>query len=100
MSEETPETTDDGMLRKPDLLEEVLRRVDVKKRDAKPVVEAALAIIGDALIAGDEVNLPPLGKLRVQKDKPLENGAHALLVKLRTPQRKDKPAETQTETGA
>jgi len=98
MSDQTTRTTEDGLLRKPDLLNEVLARVDVKKRDAKPVIEAALAIIGDALIAGDEVNLPPLGKLRVQKDKPLENGAHALMVKLRTPQRKDKPAVT--ETGA
>ncbi|WP_341365789.1 HU family DNA-binding protein [Yoonia sp. BS5-3] len=81
---ETAETDPAGPMKKPQLLDEVVARTNVKKRDAKPAVEAALAVIAEALSNGDDVNLPPLGKLRVIKSKDLEAGAKVLTLKLRT----------------
>ncbi|MEO1639296.1 MAG: HU family DNA-binding protein [Pseudomonadota bacterium] len=72
-------------LKKPDLLDQVVARTNLKKRDVKPAVEAALSVIGDALRDGQDVNLPPLGKLRVVKTKDLDDGAAILTLKLRTP---------------
>lgn len=73
------------VLKKPDLLDQVVARTSLKKRDVKPAVEAAMAVIADALREGTEVNLPPLGKLRVVKSKPLDGGAAVLTLKLRLP---------------
>ena len=73
------------MLKKPALLDAIVERTNLKKRDVKPAVEAALAVIGDALREGTVVNLPPLGKLRVVKSKSLDGGAAVVTLKLRTP---------------
>lgn len=83
---ETPPQTDAApMLKKPELFDEVVARTNLKKRDVKPAVETALAVIVETLREGKDVNLPPLGKLRVVKAKDLENGATVLTLKLRTP---------------
>ncbi len=73
-------------MRKPDLIEKVVIRSGVKKKDAKPVVEAMLAVLGEALAEGQEMRLPPLGKLKVNRIKDLENGT-AYIVKIRQPKK-------------
>ena len=73
-----------GLVKKPEFLERATEKTDVKKRDAKPAIEAALAVLAQALIDGEELNLPPLGKIRVVKSKDLGRGAKALTLKLRT----------------
>ena len=72
------------MVRKQDFLEAALSRTDVKKRDAKPAMEAALAELVECLAAGKDVHLPPLGKIKVVKSKDLGEGAQVLTLKLRT----------------
>ena len=47
-------------------------------------VEAALAVIAETLRDGTELNLPPLGKLRIVKSKDIGGGAAVLTLKLRT----------------
>ncbi|KIN66529.1 DNA-binding protein HU [Sulfitobacter donghicola DSW-25 = KCTC 12864 = JCM 14565] len=69
-------------LRKKELFELVVERSGMKKKDVKPVVEAMLAVLGDAFGEQREMNLPPLGKLKVQRGKELPDG-RALVVKLR-----------------
>jgi len=71
-------------VKKPVFLDRTLLRTDVKKRDAKPAIEAALAELAAALIAGEELVLPPLGKIKVVRSKDLGQGAKALTLKLRT----------------
>ena len=83
-----------AMLKKPEFLERVIARTDIKKRDAKPAIETALAVLGDALLAGEEVNLPPLGKLRVVRSKDLESGAQVMTLKLRTPKDASRAAQS------
>lgn len=71
-------------MKKPQLLDAVVARTNLKKRDVKPAVEAALAVIAEALMNGEDLNLPPMGKLRVVKAKELDAGAQVLTLKLRT----------------
>mgnify|MGYP005988850881 CR=1 FL=1 len=74
-----------GVLKKPDLLDRAVERADVKRKDAKAAIEAALVVLAEALEAGDDINIPPLGKIKVIKTKDLSAGAKALTLKLRTP---------------
>lgn len=81
-----PTPADDiKLIKKPELLDEVVARTSLKKRDVKPAIEAAFAVLADALREGATVNVPPLGKLRVVKTKPLDGGACVMTLKLRTP---------------
>lgn len=61
-------------LKRQELLSKVVARSDVKKKFAKPVLEAALAVIGEALGEGRELNLAPLGKVKVNRSRQLANG--------------------------
>ncbi|MEY1555748.1 HU family DNA-binding protein [Yoonia sp. R2331] len=71
-------------LKKPAFLDNAVARSGVKRRDAKPAIEAALNELREALLRGDELNLPPLGKIKVMKSKALSGGAEALTLKIRT----------------
>lgn len=84
-------------LKKSDLLDQIVARTNLKKRDVKPAVEAALALMGDALRDGTELNLPPLGKLRVVKSKDLDGGASVVTLKLRTPKNASAAAQEASE---
>ena len=59
-------------LRLKDLVDRVAETSGVKKQDVKKVIEAALMQMGAALQAGEGLNLPGLGKMRVAR--PAENG--------------------------
>jgi len=72
------------MIKKPEFLDRAVARTEVKKREAKPAIEAALAVLAEALVNGEELNLPPMGKLRVVKSKDVGEGAKVLTLKLRT----------------
>ena len=74
----------EGQLKKPDFIDQVVVRSTVKKRDAKLAVDAALAVLAEALARGDELILPPFGKLRMIKSKDIGGGAQVMTLKLRT----------------
>ncbi|GAA6187007.1 HU family DNA-binding protein [Litorivita sp. NS0012-18] len=61
-------------LQKKELLEAVVARSGVKKKDAKPVVEAMMAVMGEALGEGREWELQPLGKFKINRIKDSGNG--------------------------
>jgi nucleoid DNA-binding protein len=86
-SDETPTVAvDDSFMKKTEFLDKVATRANVKRADVKAAMDAAFAVLGEELIAGSELQLPPLGKLKVMKSKPAgKNGAMALTLKLRTP---------------
>lgn len=72
------------VVKKAELIDRAVEKSGLKKRDVKPSVEAAMEVLAEALIKGEELNLPPLGKLRVVKSKDVNNGAKVLTLKLRT----------------
>lgn len=65
---------------KRDLIDRVVEASGVKKKSAKPVIEAMLKELGDALSRGETLNLQPFGKGIVKSRKELEN---AEIVELR-----------------
>lgn len=69
-------------LRKRELIDMVVARSDVKKKFAKPAVEAMLEILGEAISEGRELNLQPMGKLRINRVEEKENG-RVIICKLR-----------------
>lgn len=61
-------------MRKKELIDLVVERSGIKKKDAKPVIEAMLAVLGETIGGGRELNLQPLGKLRINRSVERNNG--------------------------
>jgi nucleoid DNA-binding protein len=76
-----------------DLLEAVANATGGKRPEVKKTVEATLAGLADALKRGSDLNLPPLGRIRVAKAAG-KDGAPAMTLKLRLAGA-DKPAGKQ-----
>ena len=72
-------------LRVKDLVDRVATAGDFKKKDVRDIVEATLAELGRALEAGQVLNLPPFGKLRVGRSRDLANGSMMTLKLRRVP---------------
>lgn len=70
------------MLKKQELIAKVVERCDVKKKDAKPIIEDVLAVLGEALAEGRELNLQPFGKLMHKRNKDGPN-ARIIVAKIR-----------------
>ena len=70
--DDSPQIKTRSILKKKDFLDRAVDRSGVKKADAKAVVEATLAVLAEALATGEDLVLPPLGKLKVarQRDHP------------------------------
>lgn len=75
--EGTPEPKG-GTLKLKELLDQVATSTGSRKPDVKATVEATLSALGEALATGRSLAVPPLGKLRVVKNK-----GPALTLKLR-----------------
>jgi DNA-binding protein HU-alpha len=69
-------------MKKKELIDLVVERSGIKKKDAKPVVEAMLAVLGESIAKGRELNLQPLGKLRINRSEEKSNG-RVIVCKLR-----------------
>ncbi|WP_242494106.1 HU family DNA-binding protein [Salipiger sp. IMCC34102] len=78
------QVSDGEAMKKKEFIDRVLARCGVKKRDAKPAIEATMAELADLLAAGGDLNLPPMGKLKSVKSRDLGNGAKVMTLKLRT----------------
>lgn len=70
------------MMRKKELIDTVVARSGIKKRDAKPVIEAMLTVLGSAISEGRDLNLHPMGKLKVNRTK-TGKGSKIMICKLR-----------------
>lgn len=77
------------VMRKRELIDAVVKKSGIKKKDAKPVVEAMLNVLGSALQDGRELNLQPMGKIKVNREKKLAVGK-VLIARIR--QARDMPA--------
>jgi len=84
-------------MRKKELIDIVVERSGVKKKDAKPVVEAMLEVLGEALGDNRELNLLPMGKFKVVNEKDLGNGK-MMRVKVRQVTPSDKPNTIGSDT--
>ncbi|MFL4471424.1 HU family DNA-binding protein [Tateyamaria armeniaca] len=78
------------MMRKPELVNAVVAKSGMKKKDVKPIVEATLAVLGAALQDSRELNLQPMGKIKVNREKKKPNGK-VMIARIR--QSQDLPSE-------
>ena len=69
-------------MKKRELVDAVVKRSGVKKKDARQVVDAMLAVLGESLADSRELNLQPLGRLKVTRVKQT-NGGQVMICKLR-----------------
>ena len=76
----------------------VVDRSGIKKKDAKPVIEAMLAEMGDALGRGEQLVLQPLGKVMVKRRIDQEN-ATVFTCKVRQSKQHSAAAQA-TDTGS
>lgn len=70
---DTTPTTTAPMMKKKELLNLVVERSGVRKKYAKPTVEAMMAVLGEAISEGRDLNLPPMGKIKQQRTKDASN---------------------------
>ncbi len=77
-------STENLALKKKELIDLVVERSGIKRKDAKPAVEAALEVLGEALGKGQDLNLRPLGKVMIKQTKELDN-AKVLVCRVRQP---------------
>lgn len=69
-------------IKKKDLIDLVVERSGLKKKDAKPAVEAVIDILGELMAEGRDLNLPPLGKVKHQRTRDTAN-ARIIMLKVR-----------------
>jgi DNA-binding protein HU-alpha len=81
------------------LVDLVVKRTGAKKKDVKPIVEAALAIMGETVADGRDLNLPPMGKLKINRVKEIKNG-QVTICKLRQQTARPKPLVDPTAEAA
>jgi len=75
-----------------ELVERVSAATGERKQVVRPVVAATIAALNAALARGEELNLPPLGRLRVQRSKETPRG-QSLVLRLRRGSGAGNPAE-------
>ena len=69
-------------IKKKELIDLVVERSGLKKKDAKPAVEAVIDVLGELIAEGRDLNLPPLGKIKHQRTRDTPN-ARIIMLKVR-----------------
>ena len=67
------------ILKKKDFMSRATDRSGIKKADAKAAIDATLAVLAEALANGEDIILPPLGKLKVTREKAHPKGRILML---------------------
>ena len=83
-------------VRKKEFLDRVTKTSGIKKQAVKTIVDAVLAELAASLANGEEPNLPPLGKMKVNRRKSLKNG-ELMIVRMRRLDPKPKVDDEATE---
>ncbi|MDS9468501.1 HU family DNA-binding protein [Paracoccus sp. MBLB3053] len=97
-STEEPTSSDPGnahVLQKRQFLAQIAQRTGLRNTEIKPVVEATLAELGDAIAAGKTLALPPLGRARINRQTDA-SGSEVIVLRLR----RRKAAESGNEDDA
>ena len=78
----TPAISADPVVKKKDMLARVAARAELRPSEARSVFEAVLEELGEALLRGEKLRLPPLGTVKVNRHKELPN-ADIVVCKIR-----------------
>lgn len=72
-----PDASED--MRKKELIDLVAAKSGLKRGVAKQALEASLAVLGEVLSEGRSISAPPLGKIKVVRQKETPNGKMAVI---------------------
>lgn len=70
------------VVQKKDFVDRVVAATGAKKSEARPIIEATLEQLGEALSAGQTLAVPPLGRARVNLEKD-QRGGDVITLRLR-----------------
>ena len=87
---DAPSSAGKAELKKRELMDLVVERSDVKKKYAKPVIEAMMEVLGEALAEERPLNLQPMGRVLPQRVKDV--GKHRVII-TRIRQSKERAAQ-------
>lgn len=87
-----------GVVKKKDFVERSALRSGVKKAEARAAIDAALAVLAEALDRGEDLVLPPLGRLKVARAKVGPKGKQ-LILKLSLPKNEENALQGVAEGG-
>lgn len=79
---DTPDPVPARVVQKKEFLERVLTASGASRATAKPIIEAVLDQLGQALAAGETLAIPPFGKARVSRHKDVR-GSEVITLRLR-----------------
>ncbi len=100
---DAPEIEDNGAdLKKKELVDAIVARSDeLKKGVTRKTVEAAFDVIYEALEAGRGINIPPIGKVKINQFRTNDAGDKIVVAKLRlSPKSEDVTTEGEGEETA
>ncbi len=78
----TPNVPANPVVKTRDMLARVAARADLRPNQARDVYEAVLEELGAALLRGEKLRLPPLGTIKVNRQKSLPD-ADVIICKIR-----------------
>lgn len=81
-------TAEEQVFRRKDLMTLVAARTGLRPNQARDVVDAVLDEIGEALVRGDALKIPPLGVVKVNRHKERED-ADVMFCKVRRNKKTD-----------
>jgi len=82
------------VVRRKELVDRIVENSGMKPNAVKNALDAVLKEVGDALSAGEALNLPALGRVSVNRRKELDDG-EVLICKIR---RRNRVADTSEQT--
>nr|WP_111297865.1 DNA-binding protein [Paracoccus saliphilus] len=62
------------VVQKRDFIDRVLAATGARRNEARPIIEATLAQLGQVLSAGQTLAVPPLGRARINLEKDARGG--------------------------
>ncbi|WP_380058578.1 HU family DNA-binding protein [Falsihalocynthiibacter sp. SS001] len=62
----------DPEVKRKDLVERVMAKNGMKRKDVKPIVDAVLEVLGEAIADEETLNLQPMGKFVIKNVKELD----------------------------
>lgn len=84
-------------LKKKELIEAIVARSELKKGVTRETLDVAFAVMAEALDAGRGLNIPPLGKVTINRERQNAAGDKVLIAKVRIA---SKTSETSAEPAA
>lgn len=80
------------VVKKKDFVDRIVTRAGLRKADARAAIDATLSALAEALERGEDLVLPPLGRVKVTREKAGPKGKQ-LILKLSLPKNEENASQ-------